>query len=236
MKKIFLALAMASFLTSACTTTKIKETTNNFTAVKNPIMLVLDPDVEAQAILVSGVFETRADWSLEARNNMEDALRTVLGAKSSNVKIVSLSGNLTSRQQQIIKLNDAVALASLTHDYGQTFKLPTKKDAFDRTIGPGAKALADGTGADYALKLVAAGHYNSTGGQLKNIASLVSAATIGVGPGLQFGEQTVFASLIDTQTGDVVWSNRASNLGGSDMRKPEGAVSLIEDVLKGFPL
>ncbi len=56
-----------------------------------------------------------------------------------------------------------------------------------------------------------------------------------MGVGLQGGMQVGFASLVDLQTGDVVWFNRLVNQAG-DLRTVEPARKAVDELLTDFPL
>jgi hypothetical protein len=62
---------------------------------------------------------------------------------------------------------------------------------------------------------------------------MVAAAILGIG--LQGGMQLGFASLVDLQTGQIVWFNRLMSEVG-DLRTPEAAQNAIEELLANLPL
>ena len=65
------------------------------------------------------------------------------------------------------------------------------------------------------------------------VAVIFIGALLGVGiPG---GQQVGFASLVDLQSGDVVWFNRLLK-GTGDLRKADLARSASEDLLSKLPL
>jgi len=230
MNKLFVSATMGAFLMlSACASTNVKSTTNEFVKKENAHTLMVVPDVELKILMASGMTETRAEWSKNAQANLASALQESLEGRSSSVEIMDPNTVLSGQQTQMLKLTDAVMQSALAHDFGPA-RLPNKKDIFDRTIGPGAKALAGTSDADYALMTTARGSYQSTGKAIMNIAT---AALVGY---MQNGQQTVFLSLVDLDSGDIVWSNYAIAAAGSDMRKPEGAQRLMKTLLKDFPL
>ncbi len=107
--------------------------------------------------------------------------------------------------------------------------LPTKKDKFDWSLGKGVTVLRDSFGADYALFVYFRDSFVSSG----RVAVIFIGALFGVGiPG---GRQVGFASLVDLQSGDVVWFNRLLK-GTGDLRKPDLARSASEDLLSKLPL
>lgn len=223
------AIMTVSLGLAACGTTQTKTTTNIFQPAENGLTLLVKPDVELKVLMASGLAETRADWSKDGEANLANALEAALRAKGGKVQPMDLSSGLTAKQIQMIKLNDAVIATSFQYDY-QGYNLPTKEGAFDRSIGPGAAALAGNSGADYALMVTARGSYSSGGKVAMNIAM----AALG-GP-VQVGGQQAFASLVDLKSGDILWTNLATAATGEDMRKPDGADSLVERLLKDFPI
>ena len=84
------------------------------------------------------------------------------------------------------------------------------------------------TGADYALFTWMRDSYTS--GERK-LVLLGLAALGGIPLG---GEQEGYASLVDLNTGRVVWFNELSRFWG-DLREPEAAAETVEALLKGFP-
>ncbi|HWK83320.1 MAG TPA: hypothetical protein VNS61_06240, partial [Caldimonas sp.] len=61
---------------------------------------------------------------------------------------------------------------------------------------------------------------------------MVAMALLGVG--LRGGTQTGYASLVDLQTGRVLWFNRLARARG-DLREGEAAAESIDSLLSGFP-
>ncbi len=49
------------------------------------------------------------------------------------------------------------------------------------------------------------------------------------------GQQVGFASLVDLETGDIVWFNRLVS-GVGDLRTAEPARAAVDDLLADFPL
>jgi len=230
MNKHLIGAALAgALMLSACATNRTRNTTNTFTPKTGSATILVTPDVNLQLLMASGMRETRADWSEQGQDNLMAALEKELAARGSKVTVLDPSKGLTPRQIQLLKLNDAVVNTSLQYEYF-SFGLPTKKGKFDRTIGPGAKVLAGGSAEDYALITRAAGSFSSGG----KIAMNIAMAALG-GP-VQFGGTQMYLTLIDLDTGDIVWSNLASAATGGDIRSPEGAESVVRAALKDFPL
>lgn len=230
MKRIITAAIIAVSLSlAACGTTNTKTTTNSFTAPEKHTTLLVRPDVELKILKAAGFTETRADWSKSGEANLARALKAQLEGRSGQVVPMDLNAALSPQQVQIIKLNDAVTSMALVYDYGAQ-NLPTNKDKFNRTLGPGASVLSSGQAADFALMVKARGSYSSGGKIAMNVA------VIALGGTPQMGGQQLIATLVDLKSGDIVWTNLASAALGADMRDVEGAERLVESLLKDFPL
>jgi len=231
-KALAITAATICLSVSACTTTNVKTTTNDFTASKaNSSTLMFEPDVEMSALLASGLIEPRAEWSQNAQANLQKALEEELKSRSSKVSFMNKGASLTDKQVQLMKLKDAVLQAN-----SQYALLKNKKDVFDLTLGPEASALAGTSDADYALLSSARGTFQTTGKMVVNAALLVLGAATGAGAYIQTGQQIATVSLVDLSTGDIVWTNTANIGGVSDPRDIEGAKSVAKTLLKDFPL
>ncbi len=133
------------------------------------------------------------------------------------------------RSGQLMRLHEAVGQSVVTYEYGP-YRLPTKADGFQWTLGEGAQTLAEQYGADYALFTYGRGTYASGG----RIATMVVLSVVGVS--VPLGSQQAFTSLVDLRTGQIIWFNMAVAGPQADMRNPEGADSLVASLLKDAPL
>lgn len=226
---VFPFIFAAALVLGACGTTQTRVTTNTFSPKRNAITMIYTPDVELSILMATGITETRADWSKSGEVNIANSLKSALADRASAIVVRDRNDVQSPRELQLTKLTDAVMQTSLRYDYrGQT--LPTHKEKYNRSIGPGASLLAGDSGAQYSLMVLARGSYQSGGKVAMNIAM----AAMGNLP--QFGGQTVYAALIDLESGDIVWSNLATAAPGQDMRKPAQADRLVQSLLKDFPL
>jgi len=225
-------------LCSGCTTTKVlkPETAGTFTPADARV-LVLPVDVEVGSLLASGMTEPRADWTQAARGHVATALHARI--EKSRAKAVDAKPDLFAPESphlQILKLNEVVGLSILEGKLGQA-PLPTLKNRFDFTLGPGVQALGADLDANYALFVYVRDSYAS-GGRQALIAGGVAAClgTMGMFCVIPSGgTQIGFASLVDLKSGDVVWFNRLLSSTG-DLREPAPAAKAIDTLLKEFPL
>ena len=113
------------------------------------------------------------------------------------------------------------------HHYGP-LKLPSKNGRFDWSLGPGVASLRQQYDADYAL-FVHYRDYQASGGRVA-FAILAAAAGVGVGMGSESG----FASLVDLNTGDIVWFNMVV-AGSGELRDVDGARKTVAKLLDTMP-
>ena len=216
-------------LLPACVSSRVLETTNEFTAIERDAkILLIEPDVELSMLKASGLSETRADWSDEGKKMVLAEISRQLGGQGHDLVEYEIDP-ASDRELQLVKLHAAVGDMIYVHRIlGEP--LPTKKNLFDWSLGPGVQALAPEEEADYALFLFARGQYASAGRQALAVGVFV------LGGLASTGGQAAYASLVDMTSGDIVWFNISSTGPGTDMRKPEGAKQLVDGVLKGIPL
>lgn len=195
-------------------------------------VLLMRPDIELSELTVGGLREPKADWTAAAEEHVVAALRAELqGKKATLVPYLPPTQNPAREyaHTQLVKLHDIVGGAILIHKYLPALALPTKKDTFDWSLGQGVNVLRDDYGAEYCLFVLFRDSYASAGRK----AMMVGAALFGVAiPG---GTQVGFASLVDLQSGDILWFNRLINPAG-DLRTPEAARKAVQDLLAEVPL
>jgi hypothetical protein len=190
-------------------------------------LLVLPSDMELFSISAGGVVEPREDWTDAAQKNFLAALarhKQRLGAR-----IMHLDAAQADEFAEVTALHRAVADAiSLHHVSRGLLELQTKGGRLDWTLGEAVRPLKERTGADYALFTWVRDSYTSTERKLA-LAAMALLGAIPIG-----GEQVGYASLVDLNTGRVVWFNKLDRLWG-DLREPEAAVETLDALLQGFP-
>jgi hypothetical protein len=193
----------------------------------NSKLVVIQPDIELFSLSAGGVQEPKADWTQAALGHFRDGLtanKDKLGAQ-----VTDLAEKDLDDVADINALHGAVAQSVfLHHMMGGEFKLPTKNDALDWSLGEAVKPLRDKTGADYALFTWIRDSYSSADRK----AAMIAMALLGVGiPG---GAQLGYASLVDLRDGRVVWFNNLAR-GFGDLREAKPAQETVDALLKGFP-
>jgi hypothetical protein len=96
-------------------------------------------------------------------------------------------------------------------------------------MGESVRAIKEKTGADYALFSWVRDSYASS----ERVATMLVLALVGVG--VRGGAQTGYASLVDLNTGQVLWFNRLARSSG-DLREPQKAAETLNALLDQFPV
>jgi len=198
-------------------------------------ILLMPMDIELSSLTAGGIQEPNAEWTQLAEQHVKKTIDDKFANKSidmlqhDDLQAVQTDAEFQEIDTQLIKLHEAVGLSILLHKYIPNLTLPNKQGKFDWTLGPQTILLKEKYGADYALFVYLRDSYCTAG----RVAFIAVAAAIGVGvPG---GQQTGFASLVDLNTGEIVWFNRLLRATG-DLRTQEAAASSVDVLLSDFPL
>lgn len=196
-------------------------------------IILMPIDIQLSTLTAGGVLKPEAEWTANAARYVEGCLKRNMSAMDKglicpgDLARVQLSETDAQKNLQLQKLHEAVGQSILLHQYVPEYKLPGKKH-FDWSLGPETKFLKERFGADYALFVYLRDSYASGGRK----AFFVAAAVLGVG--IPMGQQVGFASLVDLETGDLVWFNRLGR-GMGDLRTPEAAAESVALLLSDFP-
>lgn len=223
---------LAALLLAACTSTRHFSADGYTLPADKPVtILVMRPDVEVGSATAGGLVEPNADWTAQARRNLAAALAA--HARGRGVAVASLPDR-TGEGERIVAdyeaLHRAVVSSIAAYKYGQT-PLPTKKGKrFDWTLGPGAARLrgTDSAGSNYALFLVTRDAFATSGRVAMQMIGLL------LGGYMPAGQHIAYASLVDLETGDIVWFNLLDGSAG-DIRTPEGAKGLVDRLMRSMP-
>lgn len=212
------------------------ETIKSFVKIDKPAegapLLIVTPEVSLSLLTAGGVQEPRSDWSKAAQGNLSAALTAALKAKKYAVSEVALDTYEDPRALQMLKLNDEV-VSAIAWQQLPMLRLPTKT-TFDWTLGTGARTLVPAAMADkaprYALFLNCKGSYQSSAKAALNVGMAL------LGGPMQFGGQGLQSTLVDLDTGQVVWYQFNMVASGTDIREAEGATAAVEKLFKDLPL
>jgi hypothetical protein len=184
-------------------------------------------DVELFSISAGGVTEPRADWTTAAQQHMNRELAARLKARQ--LELVAVEERAADEFADQVALHAAVARAiELHHGFGGVWALPSKQGRLDWSFDDAMQPLQRRFGARYGLFVRVRDSYAS--GERK--AAMVALALLGVG--LAGGYQSGYASLVDLETGRVLWFNRLGRPSG-DLREPAAAAASVDVLLEQFP-
>ena len=203
-----------------------------FTALpKGAKVVVMPADIEIYSISAGGVPEPRADWTESAQRNF----KTIVARKQGTLglTLTQLAEKDADDFAEISALHTAIARAIAVHHFGPTsLNLPTKDGKLDWSLGDSTQALKKATGADYAVfSWVRDSHVSA-----ERQAAMVAIAVLTLGRAVpRGGRQTAYASLVELDTGRILWFNRFSRESGN-MKDEETAEETVDTLLKAFPV
>lgn len=197
-----------------------------FTALPKDAKVAIAPlDVELFELSAGGVLVPKADWTEAASRHMGSALKLKVGSLGLGSQFID--DKVADDHAELLHLYGAVARAISWHHMGG-LKLPTKEDRLDWSFGEALRPLQQATGARYGLFTWMRDSYASA----ERKAMMVGLALLGVGVG--GGVQVGYASLIDLESGRVLWFNQLISTTG-DLRDEKNATASVDGLLKGFP-
>ena len=198
-------------------------------------ILVVRPKVSVGEQSTGGLFEPNADWTDNARKNIDAALVKKQAALGNTVLVSPEAyGDQALISEEYTNLFGAVASAVVNYQFFVGNRLPTKKrdnkaGVFDWSLGEGVRNIPGASDADYALFIYNKDAYGSTGRKLLQIV-----AAFGPGIAVKSGEHLGYAGLVDLKTGDLLWLNADAAMGG-DVREVDGAEKRVNQLLEEFP-
>jgi len=189
--------------------------------------VLMPVDVELFSLSAGGVAEPKADWTASAQTHMNAELRKRL--TELKLQFVALDNLAADEFADQVSLHAAVARSiNLHHGVAGVWALPTKNGELRWSFGDAMKPLQQKLGARYGLFVWVRDSYASA----ERKAAMVALALLGVGLG--GGVQVGYATLVDLETGQVLWFNRLAR-GSGDLREPAAAAESIDALLSGFP-
>ncbi len=198
-------------------------------------IVILRPDVAVGSLTASGIEEPNADWTSDARTNLAKALDANQQKRGATiVTMPEVTGDDAKVVDDYQKLFRAVSQAIYVHKFERLTKLPTKKDNFDWTLGPGAARLGEIGNANYALLLYTHDSFGTAGRKALQVAGVLGCA-IRICVIVSGGIHYCYASLVDLKSGDVVWFDFLPTSAG-DIRHADGAQTEIDRLLQSLPV
>jgi hypothetical protein len=253
--------------------------------VDKPVTVVfMRPDVDVGEMQAGGLAQPNADWTQQARSQVEKAVRAELaqhsiafssmeeaivtthrrevdaatacdkaaalaaaaatpaisaGAPAAAISPATACASPTAASPedavaQYAALHKAIVASILEHQYNLGGgKLPTKKDAFAYTMGPGAAQLGAMSGANYGLFIMTNDEFASASRKTMQVAGLLG-CMVGFCVIVRGGVHDSYASLVELSTGNIVWFNLQRGSKG-DVRQEAGARDMARAILASMP-
>ena len=196
-------------------------------------IVILPPDVELSELGAGGGLTPNALWTAAATKYVSEISLQYFERLGYGVSLVEKGalGVSAKSVDDLTKLNAQVGLSVTLFQQSPLFRLPTwEGKPLNWSLGHGTKEFKEKYGADYGLYIYLRDSYASG----SRVAASVLTAVL-FGTALPGGQQTGFASLIDLETGKLVWFNVVSS-GSADLRTYKAAVETTNALYTDMPL
>ena len=199
-----------------------------------PVTIILmRPDVEVGSVAAGGLSQPNADWTKVARDNLAEALQAYATGKKIDLRMLDeQSGESAQLVADYSALYQAVADAIIHHKYYGA-KLPTKKDKFDWTLGPGTQRIGSLSGGTYALFIFTRDNFVSASRKSMQVPGMLG-CLVGFCMIVGGGEHVANASLVELSSGNIVWFDILRGSRG-DVREKAGARSMVDAIMASMP-
>ncbi len=226
-------LAITLIMLGACAAGPTKSLASDFALPSGGSkILVMEPTADMGLISAAGVREARADWTETAVQNLLSSFEAQLGRHGASIVAYDPARPV---DDQTLLLAETVMGTAMTYgpgigNYNAALTLPTKENNFDYTLGEAVSGLRETYGTDYALFIYARGDFASAANQALQVGIGILFGGIVIPSG---GQRITLASLVDLETGDLVWMD--VRLMG-DARNPKEADSIVRDLVARIPV
>jgi hypothetical protein len=161
-------------------------------------IVVFRPDVAVGELSTGGLNQPNADWTNIARKNMADALQGTKASDKTALKFMpEIEGDDGTTVAEYRALFKAVTDSVVVHKLFPGNRLPSKREAFDWSLGKGVAKLGELGGGDYGLFFYSEDRYTSATGKVLKLL-------VGGAPPVHIG----YAGLVDLKSGDLVWISK----------------------------
>lgn len=194
-------------------------------------VLMIPPDIRVSEVSAGGMVEKVDAWSEQARRNVLDSVRDVVGSKRlfEMVEVPQLSAEDKAALDQHVALYGIVSASAFAFGRSSDPAWAHKAREFDYTLGPGLGPLAQRAGADAAL-IVVGQDYVSTS---ERKATMIVGALFGVA--MPAGPTVFTVGVVDLKTGNLLWHNYNLSVGAHDLRDRRDAESMVQSVFLEYP-
>lgn len=173
-------------------------------------VVIIPPTIYIEKIVFSGENEQLSEMEASMKESLIAAITQKL--REENLEVVEFdfdkafaenedfSYSITQSKQALEKAEEEL--------YSKSVKT-TDVDTFSATVGPVVNMIAEHTGAETALIVEYRGFTKSSGMMAKDLtASVFMVLLTGVAPVQATKGAAINITLVDTRSGDILWSNR----------------------------
>lgn len=225
-------IALVFVLLTGCATPRTSTSTR--LPMQHPYRLLLvRPDIQVRELTADGSLSFRVEWADVARATLGEQLQRALAAKAGAAVDVIGSERAGADPAQVAELH-------LRHDaLGQLMPRPKTVGG---SLGDTAINLGKSTGSDLLYIMHSDYTVRTTGRKAVVGAGMVgcavlSAALLGgadVCRDPDAGDESAFASLVDAQNGEILWTS-LGRAGFGDLRREKQARKLTKDLTRRLP-
>jgi hypothetical protein len=194
-------------------------------------VVVLPIDIKVVEVTAGDVEEKVPDWSREASQSVFKAVSAAI-AKQPGMKEIrapQFSGASAANFDEHLALYKLVA--------NTAGKIPWQHKArrFDYGIGPGLRAVAEQTGADAAIMVYGRDYASTAGRKARAVVGHIPIVNAFTGPAPQLGHSFIHVGVVDLRTGDLLWMNSKYRDGSTNLRDPNDAAKMVNEVFGWYP-
>ena len=194
-------------------------------------VLFIPPDISVSELSAGGVIEKVPDWSKQARGHMMEALRKL--APNARFEIVVVPALTTQERESLDEhtaLYEVVAVNVQRNGVGggQVWTERLKSGLTDYTLGPGLAFLADKTGADAALFVIAQDFVSTSERKALAVVGALFGAVV------PLGRTFAVAGLVELRSGKLLWQAYDTSV-TPDLRVAADADKVVKDLFQAFP-
>jgi hypothetical protein len=236
-KKIWVVLIGVCLMTNGCAT--FYRTSPSFEAVykEAKTVAVMPLDVNVYLLKAGNTRELMDEWSLQAQGNLAKSLQKHLGEEQDyKVKFIDVSWLKSQNEQLWVDnraLYEAVAgMAVVTALPKENALFPTKRRAFDYTLGAEAAELGRLCDADLLLFVNGYDHDSSLGRMALGVFNATVMAVLTGSYYIPVNPSSLSMSLVNAKTGNLEWFRVTPAENEYEFRNEQGMNRLIQWMLK----
>jgi hypothetical protein len=199
-------------------------------------VLLLPIEVRVHEVSAGGVVEKVDAWTETASGHAGKYIQE-LSASSAAFQLLD-SPHLTDAQraqlEQHVALYELVAGSAYLARQSQIAVWQERAKAFDYTLGPGLKPLADETGLDAAMIVIGSDYISTAGRRAAMVMGVVLGALAGVAVAPQGGVSFISVGVVDMRSGNLLWFGTERSQ-ATDFRNEPDLRKLLEALFRTYP-